>query len=1081
MRLHFLLERPPAQRGREVPASFQQRFQHPVESFLELSTPALTLAAMERLLDDPMAANEWGQAAGLVDPQSAQRSLVRLSAHGLTLDLLAFLSAQLSQMLPSVSDPDRVLVALECFFGAVRSPLSLGTLFQRDPRALATLLQIFSASPYLAELVISDPEGWEQVRICQGQPETCETLAASLASEAAFLSAPDSVMRTLRRFKRRQTLRIAYGDIVVGQRLETVVAQISHVAECIVQVAVQTALKRLELQRGIPRGPDGEKATLAVLALGKLGGGELNYSSDIDLVFVYSVDGKVEGPKPCSNQEFFTRAVQEIVRLISEPTDLGIAHRVDLRLRPQGASGPTVLSLAATLQYYDHYGRTWERQAWVKARCVAGSRALGAELLAALEPWIYRRWLTRADISGIKAIKRRIEQRADRNGGDASNLKTGCGGIRDVEFTIQFLQLLNGGDTPRVRSGNTLEAIRRLAEMHVLTDQEREILERTYSLLRMVEHRLQILYDRQTHTVPDSPTELARLAVRSGYGWGPPACTNFCRDLAEASALNRKILNHLLHDAFPDDADPDPEVDLVLDPEPSPAFVHEVLSRHRFRDIPTAFRTLTSLGEEKMRFLSTRRCRHFLAAIAPRLLAAIARTPDPDATLLNLGGVSDSLGGKGMLWELLSFHPPSLDLTVQICSSSPFLARLLASNPGMIDELLDSLLVPRLPSPPALRADLAELCHGAADIGSIVSAFKASQQLRVGVNDLLDRQTATTTSASLSAIAEAILCVVMAREEVRLVERLGEPQAGPGASGGVRAGPIVLAMGKFGGREMNYASDIDVVFLYDHEGFSMPTRRLRSSLAGTTNAHFFSELAQRTMKFFHQLTPQGRLYELDSRLRPSGRSGAVAMSLDEWERYFSATGPAAAWERQALMKARVVIGTPAATARVMQIVANATYDREWTASEVEEIRRMRYKMEDGAGASNLKRGPGGVVDIEFVVQMLQLVHGGKEPQLRTPETLQGLIALHAAGRLLDEPFAFFSRAYHMLRSIEGRLRLLDAAARHDFPATEPEQLALAHLLGYEQADALVKDVQSLTAQTRREFVAVFDREVAALC
>ena len=181
------------------------------------------------------------------------------------------------------------------------------------------------------------------------------------------------------------------------------------------------------------------------------------------------------------------------------------------------------------------------------------------------------------------------------------------------------------------------------------------------------------------------------------------------------------------------------------------------------------------------------------------------------------------------------------------------------------------------------------------------------------------------------------------------------------------------------------------------------------------------------------------------------------------------------------MKARVVIGTPAAQARVMQIVANATYDREWTASEVEEIRRMRYKMEDGAGASNLKRGPGGVVDIEFVVQMLQLVHGGKEPQLRTPETLQGLIALHAAGRLLDEPFAFFSRAYHMLRSIEGRLRLLDAAARHDFPATEPEQLALAHLLGYEQADALVKDVQSLTTQTRREFVAVFDREVAALC
>ena len=1031
-----------------------------------------------RLLDDPQAAAVWGRGAGLVDPESAHRSLVGLAAHGLTLDLVAALAAALTRLLPTVSDPDRVLVAVERFIGAVRSPLSAATLFERDPRALETLVRIFSASPYLAELVIADPESWEEIRVGQGRPEKKETLAATLRAEMAVAADPDNALRTLRRFKRRETLRIAYGDIVGGQRLETVVAQISHVADAIVHEAARSAVERLEKQRGIPRGAGGERATLAVIALGKLGGGELNYSSDIDLVFVFSADGKVAGPKPCTNQEFFERAVQEAVRLIAEPTDLGIAYRVDLRLRPHGGVGPAALSLEAMLQHYDQFGRTWERQAWVKARCVGGDEQLGGRLLTEMQPWIYRRWLTRADISGIKALKRRIENRAVRAGTAASDVKNGRGGIRDIEFTIQFLQLLSGGDTPQVRIGNTLEAIRRLAETGGLTDQEREILERTYTLLRTVEHHLQILYDRQTHSLPDSTAEFARLAVRTGYGSGPEAADRLRRDLAEATELNRRILDHLLHDAFPDDTAPEPEVDLVLDPEPPESFVHEVLARHGFRDVAAAYRTLVSLGEEKARFLSTRRCRHFLAAIAPRLLATIGRTPDPDATLVNLAAVSDSLGGKGVLWELFSFNPASLDLTVRLCSSSPFLAGLLVGNPGMIDELLDSLLVVRPPTPDALDTQVAELCHGAVDIGPIIHAFKASQQLRVGVRDMLGKFDVSTTTAALSAIPVALLRAVIAHEEAKLVDRLGEPMAGTGESVGVRAGPVVLAMGKFGGREMNYASDVDLVFLYDHDGATFPKRLTRRSAEGTTNAHFFSELAQKTMKAFNASTPQGRLYEMDSRLRPSGRSGPAAISLEEFEKYFAPDGPAAIWERQALTKARVVVGSHAAATRAMQIVHRAAYERNWTAAEVEAIRTMRFRMEEGAKATNLKRGPGGVVDIEFIVQMLQLVHGGANPRLRTPETRAGLVALHETGHLRDKDFAFLEQAYVSLREIESRLRLLDAADRHDFPADPAEQRKLAHLLGYDHPDALVGDVQTLTARIRSTFTRIFDQTIA---
>jgi len=1029
-----------------------------------------------RLLDDPATAAAWGTSVGLDDPSLAHRSLGGIAATGVPLDLLASLAGKLSTILPTVADPDRVLVALERFLSAVRNPLASATLFERDPRALDILLGLFSASPHLAELVISDPEAWEEVRVGRGRPEKKESLAVALAAEVGTSDDSESVARAIRRFKRRQTLRIAYGDIVEHQRLETVVGQLSHVAECIVDLAVRTAVDHVTRQRGTPRGPDGRPITLAAIALGKLGGGELNYSSDIDLVFVHSAEGRIEGPRPGTTEEFFGRVVQEVVRLVAGTTDHGAAYRVDLRLRPHGSNGPASMSIDAILAYVDRSGRTWERQAWLKARCVGGDRDLGSRLLAGVEPWVYRRWLTRADISGIKALKRRIEQRAIREGGDDADVKCGRGGIRDVEFTIQLLQLLNGGDTPSIRTGSTLEAIRRLAHVGALTDQEREILERTYTLLRTVEHRLQILYDRQTHTLPRDDTELGRLAIRLGYGGAVEGRTRLRSDLAEATTLNRRILDHLLHDAFPDDEAPEPEVDLVLDPEPDAATVQAVLARHGFADVPAAHRSLVTLGEEQARFLSTRRCRHFLAAIAPRLLAAIGRTPDPDATLTTLASVSDSLGGKGVLWELFSVHPATLDLTVRLCSSSPFLARLLVTNPGMIDELLDSLLLDQLPSQEELATSLDDLCRGALDCDPILQSFKASHQLRVGVRDMLGRQDADTTTAALSSLAECLVRQVVQLETARLGERLGHPRSAEGHA----AQPIVLAMGKFGGREMNYASDIDVVFLYDHDGSTAASGRRRRPADGTTNAHFFAELAQHTLRVFNAFGPQGRLYEMDSRLRPSGSSGAAAVSLAEFARYFAPDGPAAIWERQALVKARPVVTGGQAADALQSIIDAATYHRRWTATDVEAIRQMRHRMEEGARSSNLKRGAGGVVDIEFLVQMLQLVHGGENPLLRNTGTRAALVALHAAGHLDADRFGFLERSYRLMRGIEGRLRLLDAPGRHDFPESDDQRRTLAHLLGYADTDSLVHDVRTTTARVRAEFEAVFTDTIQRL-
>jgi glutamate-ammonia-ligase adenylyltransferase len=307
------------------------------------------------------------------------------------------------------------------------------------------------------------------------------------------------------------------------------------------------------------------------------------------------------------------------------------------------------------------------------------------------------------------------------------------------------------------------------------------------------------------------------------------------------------------------------------------------------------------------------------------------------------------------------------------------------------------------------------------------------------------------------------------------MQRLGRPMIGDDP-----ATALVLAMGKFGGRELNYRSDLDIIFLYDHDGGSVPLHPEARGQGPTSNAHFFAELSQRMMKACNTLTPQGRLYEVDSRLRPSGRSGAAAVSLDELARWFAPDGPAAVWERQALLKARPVIGAEPARRRFAAIRAAAIWGRSWSAADVAEIRHNRLRMEQGATAANLKRGPGGVVDIEFLVQVLQLVHGAADPRLQTTETLAGLVALHDLGIIPTTSFTFLSDAYRLLRRIEGRLQLLGAKARHDFPPPGDDRRTLARLMGHEQADDLEAEVARTTTRVREEFDEVFTRTVATL-
>jgi glutamate-ammonia-ligase adenylyltransferase len=1030
-----------------------------------------------QLLDSPHRAAAWLAPLGVEDTARAHANLIAIAESRITLDLLSVMCAQLEQELPQLSDPGMALNNLDRFVAASRNPLSLGSLFERDLQALPNLLQIFSTSQYLSDLLIRDPESYDLLRLTEGQPVAREVLVEDICSEAAALTDERAVMNLLRRFKQREILRISYGDIVQNHRLKTVTQQISYLADAICEAALRSAWRQLAERRGTPRRPDGKPARLTVLALGKLGGEELNYSSDIDLVLINDGDGKTDGSRQVSNQEFFDRLAAGFVKLLTEPTEFGTAYRVDLRLRPDGEQGPAVISIDNALRYYDVKGRTWERQAFVKARAIAGDQTLGQEFLTHLEPWIYRRYLGSADISEIQALKRRIENRARREGDDTRNIKTGHGGIRDIEFVIQFLQLLNGGDLPKIRTGNTLDAIQGLTEAGCLTMRERTILAENYIFLRGLEHQQQIMFDLQTHNLPGDDREMRRLAIRMGYVDQPEgaALQEFKRDLHTKTELNRKILNHLLSEAFGKEGDTDPETDLVLDPLPSRELIEEVLGQHGFRDIDAAYDNLNALSTEKITFLSTRRCRHFLASIAPALLRSIAATPDPDATLVNLSKVSDSLGGKGVLWELFHFNPPSLQLYVQLCASSPYLSDLLTSNPGMIDELMDSLMLDKLPTRELLEKTLADLCRGAEDIDPILHGFRNSQHLRVGVRDILGREDIQKTHRVLSDIAEVCVHEIAMRELQRLASRYGMPTIDEGPDAGKPCSLIILAMGKLGGREPNYHSDLDLVFVYEADGHTRHERPNRYE-STTTNQHFFGQLGQRIIKVVTHIGPHGRLYEVDSRLRPTGKSGLLAVSLAEFQRYFL-DGRGQLWERQALCKARPIFGSSKACEAAMNVVHRCIADPGWESSAAAEIRHMRYRLEETASRRNLKRGPGGTVDIEFIVQMLQLQHVRTCPEVCTPGTLDAIVALNSTGLLDDEHAEFLSRSYRFLRSVESGLRLMNTTARHDLPTDEAEVKKLAFLLKYKSGDQLLKDCTEYTQQNRATFERLFEQAV----
>ena len=932
-----------------------------------------------------------------------------------------------------------------------------------DPALSARLVTLLGASSLVTRLLLAEQDFWQTVLDDGGRVEALVPVP-SVPDPADT----DALWRILRTFKRRRMLVIATRDLLGTATLEETTRELSVLAGDALEVAVQATRARLVADHGDVLA-DAEPAGFAVLGMGKLGGNELNFSSDVDLIYLRAdeADASTGGPRGVlSAQEFFSRLAEGVTRALHQNTDDGFVFRVDLRLRPEGANGPIVNSRAGALTYYEAWGQTWERGAFLKARTVAGDHALGDAYLVDMEPFVYRRYLDYATIEDIAAMKTRIETSLARSRAKGWNVKLGRGGIREIEFVIQSTQLVNAGKDARIRERNSLVALAALVEHRYLAAEDGAALAEAYRFLRQVEHKIQLVDERQTQIMPEGEGERS-LARRLGYGQDEPASAvaRFREDCTHHGDIVHAAFTSVFHARRQSSAEGDPRFAGVLAHLDDEEATRGALAEFGFRDLDASSGHLHLLWDGPSRSPATPRRKKLLREVGPMLLDAVTRAPDPDLALRHLADFLAAVGARSSFLSLLAENPRTLSVLVRLFGTSGFLSALLIRHPEMLDNLVRADLARVTVSKDEMQAELAGLVAAAEDYESrldVLRRFRHEQFLRVGINDVEGVLPFYAVSDQLSDLAEACLDAAwrVAIEETQ-------------TRYGVTTRPtrfVVLGMGKLGGRELTYNSDLDIIFIY------VP---LAETAGGVAVHEYVTRLAQTLMTSLQVQTREGRMYEIDTRLRPSGNAGPLVSSLEAFARYHAQR--AQLWERQAMIKARVVAGDASLAEEVTAIVDRFVYEPPFPDDGAAEIDRIRTRMEHELAGSerkgiNVKTGRGGLVDIEFLVQMLQLRHGGAVAEVRQRSTRAALAALAYAGVLPVEEARALQEGYAFLRALTNRLRIERDQPVEALEREGPGLAAVARRLGYQgTADEVAARLLEDHAEHRDAIRAIYAR------
>ncbi|MBI3075752.1 MAG: bifunctional [glutamate--ammonia ligase]-adenylyl-L-tyrosine phosphorylase/[glutamate--ammonia-ligase] adenylyltransferase [Deltaproteobacteria bacterium] len=942
-------------------------------------------------------------------------------------------------------DPDLALNNFERLLQALPAPTPAGLL--TDPGLLQALATACGASPFLTRLLVAAPEHltWLGPEGGLRLRQDGDALLVALRSQVG--SAPEFVElgAGLRSFKQREVLRIALRDLAGLASLEETAQALSDLAAAALQVAYEGSLALLIREHGWPFYHDEQGALqpceFVVLGLGKLGGRELNFSSDIDLQYLYTSDaGETDGVPDgqgaatgrLSLHAFFVKLAEWITRALGEVTDKGFVFRVDVGLRPEGIYGALANSLRGAELYYESWGQAWERAALVKARPVAGSLALGETFIRAITPFVYRRYFDYTAIEEIKEMKVRIGQALARSQAGRMNLKLMEGGIREIEFFVQALQLIYGGKHPDLRVPGTLPALAALQARGLVSEEEARALREAYVFLRTLEHRVQVVHERQTHTLPEAPEEIRRVARSAGYRDGARALDAFWTDLRQHTGRVQEIYRRLFYEpAEAIQAGTVPEAEQLLeDAANDPATAASRLRTLGFKDPEAAARHLLRLTQGPPRSHVSPKSRRLLRRIAPALLSEILGVPSPDQALAHLEQFLNRVGARSTYYALLAENPPTLRLLIRLFGSATYLANFFIRHPELLDALVSPESGPLEKGREAMLKELRDavaVCETFEEQLDALRRYRNAEFVRIGTNDIYGALGLDAVMTQLSDLAEACLQVTVecCREELR--PRYGLPQA-TGRDGAQEASLAILGLGRLGSREMTYHSDLDIIFVYTPEGETTGGRQR------LTNQEYFARLAARILSALGTSTREGYAYRMDTRLRPSGTVGPLVTSLAGFEAYHRTSSQI--WERQALTRARCVVGAPALQAQVAALVQEFVYGQPWSERIPAEMARLRQRMEtelarEGGGRRDVKLGRGGLVDVEFLVQLLQLRHGGTHPAVRVPHTGQALTALAQVGVLGADEYQTLWEAYRFLGELENRLRLVHDRAIHE--------------------------------------------------
>ncbi len=903
---------------------------------------------------------------------------------------------------------------------AERAPALAEGLRAAPPHIAGSAIGVLAASDFVLGALCRDPALWPALLARSAARFAGEAMplpscaAAPPAGGPAPQAEESRYMAALRRWRRAEFTRIAWRDLARWASLEETLADLSRAADLALRHAHDFALRALTQRYGQPRAASGSPQQLIIVAMGKLGGGELNFSSDIDLVLLYPEDGETDGAHSIGNGEFFMRLGQALIRLLGQPTDEGFVFRVDLRLRPFGDSGALVSSAAALDDYLQIHGRDWERYAWVKARPVTNEAAYAELYRSAIQPFVYRRYLDFGVLESLREMKALIEREVQRRD-LADDIKLGDGGIREIEFIVQSFQLIRGGQDRRLQGRSLRRALPTLQGAKLLPAAAVAELDAAYVFLRQLENRLQMRTDSQVHKLPTDEPERERLAAAADFDSWSALRAELDRHRSLVAAHFRAIV----FSAGAGPASRAARAPLQLD-EPDPAALADPLARAGYEDGAVAARLLVDFRQ----LASTRRLDEIgsrrMQALLPVLVAEAGRTAAPTPCLRRLLRLLEAIGARSAYLALLLHNECARQRLLQLAAHGDFLTDQIAAHPLLLDELIDERMLEQPPDRAAMAADLEQRMAGVDDgdeerLVERLRHFQRATIFRLAAADLFARLPVMQVSDRLTDLAELIIERALALTWQQLTPKLGTPMCSQGtARRPVRLG--VIGYGKLGGMELGYASDLDLVFLHDSSGERQETDGARS----IENQVFFVRFAQRLVHLLSMPSAARRLYEVDMRLRPSGKGGMLITNIDAFADY--QRHEAWTWEHQALLHARSVAGSPEVRERFEAIRIEVLARHVRRQSLREDVRQMRNRMRRELsrakpGEFDLKQDAGGLADIEFLAQYWALKWAGEYPPVATySDTIRQIESVASADLVPQAHIDVLTGAYRSYRT-----------------------------------------------------------------